>query len=68
MNIRFLAPAILWGGAADAAQAYFERSTQGLLYAGSGAVAVGGMLFVGSGYAVGSAATAGNVLLAFAVP
>ena len=28
---------------------------------------MGGMLFVGSGYAVGSAATAGNVLLAFSV-
>jgi hypothetical protein len=30
-------------------------------------VAVDGMLFVGSGYAVGTGATAGNLLLAFAV-
>ena len=31
----------------------------------SGAVAVGGMLFVGSGYAISSGASGGNVLLAF---
>jgi polyvinyl alcohol dehydrogenase (cytochrome) len=31
----------------------------------SGAVAVGGMLFVGSGYAISSANSGGNVLLAF---
>jgi polyvinyl alcohol dehydrogenase (cytochrome) len=33
----------------------------------SGAVAVGGMLFVGSGYAISSGASGGNVLLAFGV-
>jgi len=33
----------------------------------SGAVVVGGMVFVGSGYAISSAASAGNVLLAFGV-
>ena len=33
----------------------------------SGAVAAGRMLFVGSGYAVGCGASAGNVLLAFGV-
>ena len=33
----------------------------------AGAVVVDGMLFVGSGYAVGSGATAGNALLAFEV-
>ena len=31
----------------------------------SGAVVVNGMLFVGSGYAISSAASGGNVLLAF---
>ena len=35
--------------------------------ASSGAVIVDGMLFVGSGYAINSGATAGNVLLAFGV-
>jgi polyvinyl alcohol dehydrogenase (cytochrome) len=33
----------------------------------SGAVVVGGMVYVGSGYAISSAASAGNVLLAFGV-
>jgi polyvinyl alcohol dehydrogenase (cytochrome) len=33
----------------------------------SGAVAVNGMVYVGSGYAIGSAASGGNVLLAFGV-
>ena len=33
----------------------------------SGAVVVGGMLFVGSGYGISSGASAGNVLLAFSV-
>lgn len=33
----------------------------------SGAVAAGRMLFIGSGYAVGTASSAGNVLLAFGV-
>jgi polyvinyl alcohol dehydrogenase (cytochrome) len=33
----------------------------------SGAVAVGGTLYVGSGYAISSAAAGGNVLLAFVV-
>ena len=33
----------------------------------TGAVVVGGMVFVGSGYAVNSGATGGNVLLAFGI-
>ena len=33
----------------------------------SGAVVVRGMVFVGSGYAIGSGASGGNVLLAFGV-
>jgi polyvinyl alcohol dehydrogenase (cytochrome) len=33
----------------------------------SGAVVAGRMVFVGSGYAVGSRATSGNVLLAFGI-
>src|SRR5262249_8521758 len=33
----------------------------------SGAVVVGGMVYVGSGYAISSAAAGGNVLLAFGV-
>jgi hypothetical protein len=35
--------------------------------ASSGAVIVDGMVFVGSGYAINSGATAGNVLLAFGI-
>ena len=33
----------------------------------SGAIVVGGMVYVGSGYAISSAAAGGNVLLAFGV-
>jgi len=42
-------------------------SAHGGQIASSGAVVSGGMLFIGSGYAISSAASGGNVLLAFAV-
>jgi hypothetical protein len=35
--------------------------------ASTGAVVVGGMVFIGSGYGISSAAAGGNVLLAFGV-
>jgi polyvinyl alcohol dehydrogenase (cytochrome) len=40
---------------------------RGAASASSGAVIVDGMVFVGSGYAINSGATAGNVLLAFGI-
>jgi polyvinyl alcohol dehydrogenase (cytochrome) len=42
-------------------------SAHGGAIATSGAVVVDGMVYVGSGYAISSAASGGNVLLAFAV-
>jgi polyvinyl alcohol dehydrogenase (cytochrome) len=41
--------------------------TKGGAITSGGAVAVGGMLYIGSGYGISSAASGGNVLLAFAV-
>ena len=40
---------------------------RGGVIASSGAVIVDGMVYVGSGYAINSGATAGNVLLAFGI-
>jgi polyvinyl alcohol dehydrogenase (cytochrome) len=44
-----------------------EVPAHGGSIASSGAVAAGGMVFVGSGYGISSAASGGNVLLAFGV-
>ena len=44
-----------------------EDFAHGGAIASTGAVAVGGMLYVGSGYAISNGTSGGNVLLAFGV-
>jgi len=59
---------ILWEfNTAQQFEAINNVPAHGGAIASGGAVAVGGMVYVGSGYAISSAASGGNVLLAFGV-